>query len=384
MFLSALDYLIPKPLPFMRIGLANLPILLALDVLSPANYCRLVLLKVLGQGFITGALFSYVFLFSLAGSVASAALMYGLRWGLGKKFVSFMGIGLAGAFVSNSVQLVLARFFVFGESALYLAPPFLAAGIVSGAALGLFAKTFTAQSHWFQNAGLCFASPGMPGRFAEAMPDKSPGPLGVPGLKQKFLFAFRFLGGLGAVVLFLLVPSLGIKVALFVLFWLLAAVAGKKTRPVSTFAVIGGVVFCNLFPPYGKVLVQAGPLSITLGSLIGGVRKAVTLEGLVMLSKLFVSSGFTLPGSFGRLLGESFRILEKLNERKGKITGGVVEIAGSAAAPGGGARAGKQVSGGPQSDPAAAKKNRFMETLDGLLLELTEGGASRPGSSGPS
>ncbi|MDR2313279.1 MAG: Gx transporter family protein [Spirochaetaceae bacterium] len=350
MFLSALDYLIPKPLPFMRIGLANLPILLALDLLSPANYCRLVLLKVLGQGLITGALFSYVFLFSLAGSAASAAIMYGLRRGLGKKFISFMGIGLAGAFVSNSVQLVMARFFVFGESALYLAPPFLAAGIVSGTSLGLFAKAFSVQSRWFRSAALSPSSPGMPDRIPKGEPAKSPRPPGMPGVRQKFLSGLRFFGGLGAMVLFLLVPSLALKAALFALFWLLAAAAGKKTRPVLTIAVIGGVVFCNLFPPYGKVLVQAGPLSVTLGSLTGGLRKAVTLEGLVMLSRVFVSPGFTLPGSFGRLLGKSFRILEKLNARKGKITG----------------------RRGPQNGRGTVKKNRLMEALDELLLELTE------------
>lgn len=39
-FLSAIEFVIPKPLPFLRIGLANVPLILALDVLSfPTFYC---------------------------------------------------------------------------------------------------------------------------------------------------------------------------------------------------------------------------------------------------------------------------------------------------------------------------------------------------------
>ncbi|MEN6364589.1 MAG: Gx transporter family protein, partial [Rectinema sp.] len=32
-FLSAVEYMLPKPMPFMRLGIANLPILLAVDIL---------------------------------------------------------------------------------------------------------------------------------------------------------------------------------------------------------------------------------------------------------------------------------------------------------------------------------------------------------------
>ena len=40
-FLSAMEYMIPKPLPFLRLGLANLPIMLAVEVLPlPAFLAR--------------------------------------------------------------------------------------------------------------------------------------------------------------------------------------------------------------------------------------------------------------------------------------------------------------------------------------------------------
>jgi Predicted membrane protein len=76
LFLSAVEYLIPKPLPFMRLGLANLPLMIALDIFPFGSYMILVCLKIFGQAIITGTLFSYVFLFSVTGTLFSALVMF--------------------------------------------------------------------------------------------------------------------------------------------------------------------------------------------------------------------------------------------------------------------------------------------------------------------
>jgi heptaprenyl diphosphate synthase len=151
LFLSTIEYMIPKPLPFMRIGIANLPIMLALDLLSPGAFLLLVAIKVFGQSLVSGSLFSYIFLFSLLGSFSSALLMFGLRRALGSGRIGFIGIGSLGALASNLVQILLARVFVFGESAKYVAPPFLASGIVTGIALGLFCEAFVVRSDWYRD-----------------------------------------------------------------------------------------------------------------------------------------------------------------------------------------------------------------------------------------
>ncbi|MDR3334731.1 MAG: Gx transporter family protein [Treponema sp.] len=150
LFLSTLEYMVPKPLPFLRIGLANVPIMLGLDILSFKYLAILVLIKVLGQALITGTLVSYIALFSLAGTCSSAAIMYLLRRLLGPQRISFIGISVIGALVSNFSQLVLARFFVFGEGIRFLIPPFLAVGLITGITLGIFCETFTARSRWYQ------------------------------------------------------------------------------------------------------------------------------------------------------------------------------------------------------------------------------------------
>ena len=58
LFLAAVEYAIPKPLPFLRLGLANLPVIVALFVLPTRDIYKLILLKIMGQAIITGTLFS--------------------------------------------------------------------------------------------------------------------------------------------------------------------------------------------------------------------------------------------------------------------------------------------------------------------------------------
>jgi heptaprenyl diphosphate synthase len=75
--------------------------------------------------------------------------MYMLRRLLGSGRISFIGLGTTGAMVSNAAQLALARIFIFGNSVMYIAPPFMAAGLVTGTVLGAFCETFARRSQWY-------------------------------------------------------------------------------------------------------------------------------------------------------------------------------------------------------------------------------------------
>jgi heptaprenyl diphosphate synthase len=148
-FLSTVEYMLPRPIPFMRLGLANLPLLFAVDLLPFGPYMVLALVKVLGMSLLTGSLFSYVALFSLAGTLASALAMRGLRKLIGARNLTYLGLCVAGAMASNLVQVALARVFIFGASARFMLPAFLGLGLVSGLALGLFAQAFAGRSTWY-------------------------------------------------------------------------------------------------------------------------------------------------------------------------------------------------------------------------------------------
>ncbi|MCD6343576.1 MAG: Gx transporter family protein [Spirochaetaceae bacterium] len=149
LFLSAVEYLIPKPLPFLRLGLANLPLLLGLRFLKPVDLILVLLLKVIGQGLVNGTLASYVFLFSLAGSVVSVFTM-SMVYRLGGRHVGLVGVSLSGALASSLVQVALAVTFVFGETARVIAPFSIGSGIVTGLIIGVFAERFVSSSGWLK------------------------------------------------------------------------------------------------------------------------------------------------------------------------------------------------------------------------------------------
>ena len=149
LFLASIEYIIPKPLPFLRIGLANLPLLLALDLFPTLQFFVLLGLKILGQALIQGSLFSFTFLFSLCGSLASGVVMMAARRAL-RGSTSLIGISILGALASNLVQLILARYLVFGRSAWLIAPPFLLVGLVSSGVLGFLAQIYRDRSTWLR------------------------------------------------------------------------------------------------------------------------------------------------------------------------------------------------------------------------------------------
>jgi len=148
LFLSTVEYMIPKPLPFMRIGLANLPIIIGLSIFSLPELLLLAVLKIAGQGLVNGTIFSYIFLFSAGGSLTSTLVMY-LVYRLLGRFTSYIGISITGALTSNAIQLLMAHLMLFGSSIWVIAPPFLLMGFMTSIFLGIFANVFTDKSRWY-------------------------------------------------------------------------------------------------------------------------------------------------------------------------------------------------------------------------------------------
>ncbi len=132
------------------------------------------------------------------------------------------------------------------------------------------------------------------------------------------LFAGRdlFLAGLLVLPAFLFNPSTVARLVQFLLFWAGALLLGKKNSTWTTLTVMLGIVAFNLFVPYGRVLAQIGPFRITQGALLGGFEKALTVEGLVMVSKAAIRADLRLPGAFGLLIGDAFRMFERLSDQR--------------------------------------------------------------------
>jgi len=324
LFLSAVEYMIPKPLPFLRIGLANLPIMIACDIFPLSSFIILVFIKIFGQALITGTLFSYIFLFSMTGTLLSAVFMYFLRRALGFKRITFIGIGTAGAVISNISQLALAYVFIFRENVRYIAPPFLAIGLITGIVLGFFCEIFIKRSFWYRESLSAKTNPNQ-GFKAAVRKDDINEKTGSSPLSEFYYNAFSakalFAAGLIIMPSLLFNPSTDYRVVQFLFFLFLALLSGNKINLLSVFVITLFIIAFNLIIPYGKILFSLGAFKITSGALEAGVHRAVTLQALVMLSKAAVRNDLRLPGSFGQLLGESLRIFKELTDRKIRITG---------------------------------------------------------------
>lgn len=151
LFFSAVELALPKPFPFLRLGLTNAPVILALFILPASKFFLLILLKIFVQNLISGTLFSYTILFSVAGSFASALIMFTLfKLFYKHNLISLVGISLAGALFNSLAQLGVSYLLIFNENTKYIAPFLLASSFITGLLLGIAVTVFTERSQWFK------------------------------------------------------------------------------------------------------------------------------------------------------------------------------------------------------------------------------------------
>lgn len=378
LFLSAAEYAIPKPLPFMRLGLANLPIILSLTVFEKRDILLLTLLKVFGQALISGTLFSYIFLFSAVGSFASTFSMIFVFSLFEKEFrknancstsaqsetargdwsqidenhskaqkanaradspshkrrrLSFIGISLAGSLANNAAQIALSFAFIFGTNTRYVAPVLLTSGFLTGFALGSFSNLAFAKSRWLSSlqkkSGKTFprfnSQKNQTGEVSPPLQSEAfplPPRLGASPLKPRL----QFFAAMILLALFLLnelwLPNALPLAKKTLVLWLCTALFFTfafikkcgKIKLMPSFFMTLSIAFFQLFSPEGKTLFSFGTFRITEGALFLGLHKSAILCGMVFLSQSAVDSRLRLPGKFGNFLQTMFAVFEELSE----------------------------------------------------------------------
>jgi hypothetical protein len=170
--------------------------------------------------------------------------------------------------------------------------------------------------------------------------------------KDHLSSAAVFHAGLVMMAALLLNPSTELRGVQFLLFWFYAWLCGRKNNALITLTVMFGIVAFNLISPFGKVLAEWGAFRLTQGALLAGLRKAFTLEALLLLSKASIRPDLRLPGAFGSLLADCFSVFERISEQSAFAK--------------------------PRRRPAAPTLNprlqvlSLIEKIDSLLLELSE------------
>lgn len=134
---SYVETLIPFQMgvPGVKLGLANLIIVIALYKMKPVSVYCLSVVRVVLAGFLFGNLFSI--LYSLAGGLLSLTVMLLL-----KRIGSFsiLGVSMAGGVFHNIGQLIMAALVLDSFSIVYYVPVLLAAGVLTGIFIGFVAR----------------------------------------------------------------------------------------------------------------------------------------------------------------------------------------------------------------------------------------------------
>ena len=134
--LNILESFIPIfNIPGIRIGLANIPILVTLYIYGFKDALYVSILKVFVVGILRTGLFSITFYFSLFGSIFSIISMYLIK----KLDLSIIGVSIFGSFMHNVGQLIAAFIFI-NTNLLYYLPLLTILSILSGIIIGLISK----------------------------------------------------------------------------------------------------------------------------------------------------------------------------------------------------------------------------------------------------
>jgi heptaprenyl diphosphate synthase len=140
-----LENLIPKPSPFMKLGLANIVVLLLLYRGSTLAAFVVLMSKTLLGGLVSGLLFSPVTVISGVASVTAFIVMQ--IFIASKIDFSIIGLSVAGAVSHNLMQIVVVNMVLIMSNAVYrLLPLMIVMGIVTGMITGYLASLLNSDS----------------------------------------------------------------------------------------------------------------------------------------------------------------------------------------------------------------------------------------------
>ncbi|MFZ5515534.1 MAG: Gx transporter family protein [Candidatus Zhuqueibacterota bacterium] len=151
LILFLFESLIPRPLPWLKPGLAHIATLLALFLIGNWAAVWVVVFRVIIGSLLLGSLFNPAFALALGGGTAAAGIMI-----LSKRYFfnafSIYGISILGAFIHNIAQLALANvLFVRRVEIFYLVPFMALTSIITGFIVAFAANLILAKAHLFSN-----------------------------------------------------------------------------------------------------------------------------------------------------------------------------------------------------------------------------------------
>lgn len=257
LLLSFVELMLPRPVPFMKLGLSNVALLLALDLGFP-DYMLLVVLKAIGGSYVSGTLFSFFFLMSLFQSASSGLTMYVLHR-IAPKRISLYGLSIAGATASAYAQAFLASAYL-GKGVLSLLPLMLLSSFVSSLVVAFIGGRIR-----------------IPERIPEIAVAKDGRRLDVLSISALAwaVFVSTFLDSI-PLLMFCFLTALALMV-----------LSGRRIRmlPFVSLAVIS--ILSAILTPSGEVLAEVFSFPICKESILTGLKHFLTLASTLSLSLAF-------------------------------------------------------------------------------------------------
>ena len=271
---SYAELILPRILPFFRLGLANTVILIALD-LNFTSYLLLSILKATAASLTGGTLFSPFFMISLLQSLASALVMRLLYKVISKKLISLYGISVAGSAVSAFIQILFTSLYI-GAGTFALLGPMLIFNTISGILTAFFCeKSGIKESYNYIEENSAKQT-----GYSDFVANEKSARKGL----QIFFAAIL----ITASVSVFFIKNLILLAFVFTISLLAQKLAKRKIFLIPHISMWFFIFISAVFLPNGKVLCKIWNFSITEAALLMGLQKALTLSTVSALSQCAV------------------------------------------------------------------------------------------------
>lgn len=270
---SYIEMILPKFLPFLKLGLSNIIILSSLS-LNFSSFFLLTILKAFSNSIFSGTLFTPFFLISILQSSISGIfmfLLFKLNNLLKTKLVSLYGISIFGSILSGIIQIFSASFFLDYSIYSFL-PIFIIFNLFSGILTAFFSNYLN-------------------------IPQKIP----EIEIKENFIQQkknsnskeiFFIILALTFSILIFTFENLTFLIICTILSFLIQIISKRKLKILPHLFLWIFIFLTSILTPQGKVLFSIANFSITSGALFLALIKSLQLSAISAISQSLTKLNF--------------------------------------------------------------------------------------------
>ena len=263
---SYIEMILPRTVPFFRLGLGNTAILLAFD-LPFVPFLLLSIIKALASSLMAGTLISPFFVISLVQSVSSGVFMYFLSI-INRKFhgkiFSVYGISVFGSEISALVQILLCTLYL-GSGTFALLGPMLLFNMASGIITAFFSTKISVKE-------LSITPPQLSENYEDSNHRKIP---------QIFFALIIFFAAAGV----FFIKNIPVLAGTLVLSLITQRLCKRRILILPHISLWVFIMISTVLVPEGKILYKLWNISITEGALLTGIQKSLRLSAVSALSQ---------------------------------------------------------------------------------------------------